>query len=165
MAIVATALTDLRGVGRMLAASRPARFAAIGVLSTLAYALLYLALRGPLGAGGANATALALTAVANTAANRRFTFGVRGRAGLLRQHGLGAVVYAITLGLTSGALAVMHGLDGHPSRAVEVGVLMVASAGATVTRYVALRTWVFAARRTRPPALAPGAEAPATRAL
>ena len=165
VAIVATAMTDLRGVGRMLAASRPARFAAIGVLSTIAYALLYLLLRGPLSAGGANATALALTAVANTAANRRFTFGVRGRAGLLRQHALGAVVYAITLGLTSGALAVMHGLDANPSRAVELGVLMVASAGATITRYVALRTWVFAVRRTRPPALAQNAEAPATRAL
>ena len=109
--------------------------------------------------------ALAVTAVANTAANRRFTFGVRGRAGLLRQHGLGAVVYAITLGLTSGALAVMHGLDAHPSRALEVGVLMVASAGATVTRYVALRTWVFAVRRARPAALPQNAEAPATRAL
>jgi putative flippase GtrA len=165
VAILATAMTDLRGVGRMLAASRPARFAAIGVLSTIAYALLYLLLRGPLGAGGANATALAVTAVANTAANRRFTFGVRGRAGLLRQHGLGAVVYAITLGLTSGALAAVHGLDAHPSRALEVGVLMLASAGATITRYVALRTWVFAMRRTRPPVLAPGAEAPATRSL
>jgi glycosyltransferase involved in cell wall biosynthesis len=150
VAIVSTALADLRGVGRMLAASRPARFAAIGVVSTIAYALLYVLGRGALGAGGANATALGLTAVANTAANRRFTFGVRGRAGLLRQHGLGAVVYAITLGLTSGALAVMHGLDAHPSRALEVGVLTVASAGATVTRYVALRTWVFAVRRVRP---------------
>ena len=38
----------------------------------------------------ANALALALTAVANTQANRRFTFGVRGRAGLLRQHAAGA---------------------------------------------------------------------------
>ncbi len=111
---------------------------------------MYILLRGPLGVGGANATALAVTAVANTAANRRFTFGIRGRPGLLRQHALGAVVYAITLGLTSGALAVMHGLDAHPSRALEVAVLMVASAGATITRYVALRTWVFAVRRRAP---------------
>ena len=37
----------------------------------------------------ANASALALTAVGNTAANRRFTFGVRGRAGLVRQHAHG----------------------------------------------------------------------------
>jgi hypothetical protein len=34
---------------------------------------------------------------------------VHGRAGLLRQHAMGAVVYVLTLGLTSGALAVLHG--------------------------------------------------------
>jgi putative flippase GtrA len=119
----------------------------------VAYGLLYVALRGPLGPGVANALALALTAVANTAANRRLTFGVRGRAGLVRQHGLGALVYVITLGLTSGALAVLHGLDRSPSRAVEVLVLVVAGAGATVTRYVALKTWVFA-RGGRPSSLA-----------
>jgi glycosyltransferase involved in cell wall biosynthesis len=152
VAIVSTAIGDLRGVGRMLAGSRPARFAAIGVVSTIAYALLYLILRGALGADGANAVALAITAVANTAANRRFTFGVRGRRGRARQHGLGAVVYAITLGLTSGAMAVLHGLDPNASRTAELAVLTVASAGATVTRYVALRTWVFAVRRRRPAA-------------
>ena len=43
-------------------------------------------LRGPLGAGGANAVALAVTAVGNTAANRRFTFRLRGRTDLLRHH-------------------------------------------------------------------------------
>ena len=50
----------------------------IGVLSTIAYALLYLALVPLIGALGANAAALAITAVANTAANRRLTFGVKG---------------------------------------------------------------------------------------
>ena len=34
----------------------------------------------------ANAVALVATAVANTAANRRFTFGVQGRAGLTGDH-------------------------------------------------------------------------------
>jgi len=46
--------------------------------------------------------------------------------------------------LTSGALAVLHGLDRTPARGVELAVLVAASAAATVTRYVALRTWVFA---------------------
>ena len=119
----------------------------VGAASTLAYALLFLALRGPLGAGVANALALAVTAVGNTAANRRLTFGLRGRAGLIRQHALGAVVYVLTLGLTTGALAVLHGIDARPARGVELAVLVVASAAATVTRYVALRSWVFARRR------------------
>jgi putative flippase GtrA len=118
---------------------------AVGVLSTIAYALLYLLLRGPLGAGGANAAALAITAVGNTAANRRLTFGVRGRAGVVRHHARGALVYVLTLGLTSLALATLHRIDPSPARWAELAVLLVASAAATVTRYVALRTWVFAA--------------------
>src|SRR3954468_16806055 len=63
--IVRTALADLRGVARLLAASSIARFAAVGVLSTLAYVALYLLLRAPLGPGVANALVLALTAIAN----------------------------------------------------------------------------------------------------
>ena len=46
----------------------------------------------------------------------------------------------LTLALTNGALAVLHGLDAAPPRAVELAVLVAASADATVTRYVALRT-------------------------
>jgi glycosyltransferase involved in cell wall biosynthesis len=145
--IVRTAIEDLQGVARLAAAGPVFRFMGVGVLSTLAYAVLYLLLHGALGAGGANAAALALTAVANTAANRRLTFGVRGREGLVRHHARGAVVYVLTLGLTTLALASLHRLDPAPSRAVELAVLVVAGAAATITRYVALRTWVFARAR------------------
>ena len=69
--IIATALTDLRGVLRLRFDSTLARFLTIGMISTLAYALLFVALRGSLGAVGANALALALTAVANTQHARR----------------------------------------------------------------------------------------------
>jgi hypothetical protein len=89
VALVRTAVEDLRGVARLVAAGRVARLASVGVLSTLAYALLYVLLRAPLGADAANALALATTALGNTAANRRVTFGVRGRAGPLRQHASG----------------------------------------------------------------------------
>ena len=147
--IVSTAVEDLRGVARLAAASPVARFLAIGVCSTIAYALLFLVLRGPLGAGGANALSLALTAIANTQANRRLTFGVRGRAGLVRQHLMGGVVYVLALGLTAGALAVLHALSAHPRRGVEAIVLAAASVCAAATRYVALKTWVFARRRVR----------------
>jgi putative flippase GtrA len=157
--IVPTAIEDLKGVARLAFATPVARFAAVGLASTIAYALLFLALReGGLGAGVANALALAITAVANTAANRRLTFGIRTpptRRGLLRQHAAGATVYAITLGLTAGALGVLHAVSGRdpgPSRAMELSVLIAASLVATVTRYVALKTWVFA-----------GAKRPATR--
>jgi putative flippase GtrA len=150
--IVSTALTDLRGVARLRFATPLWRFLTIGVASTIAYALLYLVLRGPLGAGGANAIALALTAVANTQANRMWTFRIRGRAGLIRQHLAGGLVYLIALGLTDGALDLLRALATHPSRWLEVAVLVAASTLATMTRYVALRTWVFA-RGRRGPAL------------
>ena len=99
--------------------------------------------------------ALALTAVANTAANRRLTFGVRGRAHLGRQHLAGFIVFVIALGLTTGALAVVHGLDRRPGRLVEVAALVLANLAATVTRYFALSTWVFRAPASTHPQPAP----------
>src|SRR3954447_10836043 len=57
------------------------RFAVIGMLSTLAYLLIFVVLRSVSPAQVANLTALLFTAVANTAANRRVTFGMRGRDG------------------------------------------------------------------------------------
>ena len=152
--LVRTALDDLRGVARLAAASPVARFLTVGMISTIAYALLFLMLRGALGAGAANALALAVTAVGNTAANRRFTFGIRGRGGLMRQHALGAVVYLLTLGLTAGALGVLHGLAPNASHLVETSVLVAAGLAATVTRYVALKTCVFVVRHRRAPAAA-----------
>jgi putative flippase GtrA len=145
--IVRTAIGDLRGVARLFVQSRPGRFMIVGALSTAAYAALYLALRPFLAASSANALALALTAVANTQANRRFTFNLKGSEGLLRQHAAGALVFALALALTGGALHVLQQQDPHPSRALEVTVLLIASVLATVTRYMALRSWVFAARK------------------
>jgi len=144
--IVSTAVADLRGVVRLALASPVAVFAAIGVVSTLAYALLFLLLAGALGSGLASAVALALTAVGNTAANRRLTFGIRGREGLARQHVAGLIVFLLALALTSGALGVLHDLDRHAPRLLEAAVLVVATLAATVTRYVALSSFVFRGR-------------------
>jgi glycosyltransferase involved in cell wall biosynthesis len=150
--IVRTAIDDLRGVARLMAAAPIARFMAVGVMSTLAYAGLYLLARLSLSAAAANAFALALTAVGNTAANRRFTFGVHGKAELIRHHARGAAVFVLALGLTAGALGVLHGLNATPARALELAVLVAAGSVATITRYIALRTWVFARARRAAPA-------------
>lgn len=139
-------LLGARQIARARFQSPLAHFIGVGVLSTIAYALLYLLLRGLLGPNGANALAPAITAVANTQANRRLTFGIRGRAGLLRQHAAGAAVYLLALGITFSALSVLHDLDAHPAPLLEVTVLLVASGLATISRYLALRTWVFARR-------------------
>ena len=124
------------------------RFAAIGIASTLAYLVLYLLFRSSMGAQGANLFALLLTAIANTAANRRLTFGLRGPGKRARSQFEGLVVFGIGLGLTSGALAIVHALSAHPRRAVELGVLVLANLLATVVRFVLLRAWVFHPRRT-----------------
>ena len=160
--IVGTALADLRGVARLAVATPIARFVAVGIVSTVAYALLLLALMMPLGSEAANTVALAITAVANTAANRRVTFGVRGREGLLAQNAAGALVFTIALGLTSGALTVLHGLDPRAPHTLELVVLVGATLGATVARYVALRSWVFRRdRRTFSPPQQPNRPSPA----
>ena len=118
--VVSTALDDLRGVARLALELPVVRFAIIGVLSTIAYALLFLLLRAPLAPDGANAIALAITAVANTQANRYFTFRLRGRDGLFRQHAAGALVYVLALGMTAGALGLL-GCPQPPSGAGRRG--------------------------------------------
>ena len=130
-------------VVRLAGGSRLTRFVGVGVISTCAYALLFVALAGPIGSVGASAVALTVTAVANTAANRRLTFGIRGRTGLVRQHLAGLMVFGVALALTTGALAALHHFDGHPSRLLQASVVVFANLGATVTRYVALSAWVF----------------------
>ena len=173
--VMATALADLKGcwrVGRALATGalpvrelrrslgreplvpgvphgmvgQLVRFGLVGVASTVAYALLYLVLHSTVGAQAANLTALLLTAVANTAANRAFTFGVRGRSGATRHHLQGLGVFAFGLAITSGSLFVLHRFDPTVSKEFELSVLVIANLVATLVRFLALRH-VFGGRR------------------
>jgi len=151
--IVATAIEDLRGVWR-LATGRPAdaplwlstqlvRFAAVGAASTLAYAVLFWALREVLPAAASNVIALAATAVANTAANRRLTFGIRGRERLLGDHAGGLLAFAAALVFTNGAIVAMGLFAPGASRVAEIAVLTAANAIATGVRFLVLRTVLF----------------------
>jgi putative flippase GtrA len=119
------------------------RFAAIGVVSTLAYLILFTLLRDPLGSQGANFLTLLLTAIANTALNRRFTFGVVGSQRRTRHQLQGLIVFGLALGLTSGTLAVAHSLHSAPPAALELTLLIAANALATLMRFLLLRRWVF----------------------
>lgn len=127
-----------RGLARQLLG-----FCAVGVLSTLLYLLLYSALREAAGPQGANAAALLLCAVANTAANRRLTFGVRGRARAVRHQAQGLVVFGIGLALTSGSLAALGAATAEPAHGTELAVLITANLAATVLRFLLFRAWVF----------------------
>lgn len=118
-------------------------FVLIGLCSTAAYLVLYTLLRGALSAQLANAVALLVTALANTAANRRFTFGIGGRQGVARHQLQGLAVFLLGLALTSGALELLRLVSSHPGRTLELSVLVVANAAATGLRFALLRAWVF----------------------
>jgi putative flippase GtrA len=166
--IVRTAIEDLKGcwrVGRALATGalplseiqaslgreplvpgvphgmvgQMVRFGIVGVASTLAYALLYLALHSMMGAQAANLIALLITAIGNTAANRAFTFGIRGRTNVARHQFHGLLVFAFGLAITSGSLFVLHRFYPDVDKMVELSVLVIANLVATLIRFVALR--------------------------
>jgi putative flippase GtrA len=128
-------------------AGQLARFLLVGVASTAAYLLLYLLLRGFLAAQAANAMSLLLTAAANTAVNRRVTFGIRGRRHAARHLTRGLIAFAAGLALTSGALAALYATAPRPGRAAELTVLVVANLIATLVRFGLYRSWVFRGAR------------------
>ncbi|MGM1079320.1 glycosyltransferase [Streptomyces sp. H28] len=168
--ILSTALADLRGMARLaraLAGGRlpvtalrrtdglpPGlvpqllRFAAVGAASTLFHLLLYTVLRPWTGAQAANALALLAGTLANTAANRRLTFGVRGRGGVLRHHLKGLAAFLVGLALTSGSLALLHRAAPGASPGAELLTLVLAGLAATLLRFLLLRAWVFPGTRS-----------------
>jgi putative flippase GtrA len=163
--VVRTARDDLAGIWRMLRRTAagstltsgtlraPAaqdaslvdqlvRFASIGAVSTVVFGALFWVLAGPLGPIGADAVALAVCALANTAANRRLTFSLRGRVHRARHYSAGVALAAGPFLLTLVALGglALAGVDGLLPRLVA---LTVVNGAATLGRFVLLRRWVF----------------------
>jgi putative flippase GtrA len=171
--IVRTALADLRGIARIgrglvsgslgsrlpTSARRRAplppkmgrqllRFATVGIVSTAAFLVIFAALRQVTGPLTANFLALLLTAIGNTAANRRFTFGIRGRRDAGRHHLVGLAAFAIGLAVTTGSLQALAWLSPGSGRLPEMIVLIGANAVATLLRFVLLRAAVGASQPT-----------------
>ncbi|HEY3702181.1 MAG TPA: glycosyltransferase, partial [Acidimicrobiales bacterium] len=161
--IAQTAAADLRGIGRLVRGfasgrgaagnaavglRRPypgdelASFARIGALSTVAWLLLWLALRPALGAFAANAVALVICWVPNTAANWRLTFAGRAPVGRQDQVVGGLAVLGASLVATTFALAVAVGA-GATSAAAEGVALLLANGVVAFIRFVLLRAWVY----------------------
>ena len=80
-------------------------FAGVGAISTVTFAVLFALLYGPFGAVGADVLALALCALGNLAANRRFTFTDRGPAGRRDYYAKGLTLSLLPLATTLVALA------------------------------------------------------------
>ena len=155
--IVSTAADDLRGVWRMLvrrptgagqvrskevAADQLLRFAGVGVVSTLGYLLLFIALRPLIGPLGANAVAMAIATLVNTAVHRELSRSTDGKARRGRLFAVAGGQYAISLGLTTLGLLVAQWLA--PGAVLpELVAISVANLIAAVFRFAVLRGWIF----------------------
>ena len=163
--VVSTATDDLKGVWRMVrriargtASIPPARlprdrqvadgltsqlvrFASIGVVSTLVFAGLFAALVGPFGPIVADIVALGICALANTAANRRLTFALRGPTDRARHYRRGLALAALPLALTILVVAVL-GAAGVTSTLGLLAAATAVNASATLGRFVLLRRWM-----------------------
>jgi len=142
------ALRFLRGSGRIDAerhlreeiaddmGRRIVVFGLIGVMSTFVSTVLFLATRGSLGAVAANAVAVSSTAAVNAWANRRFSFGRRGRLGRATDYLRAAAIYLGGLVVSSAVLIAVGWSDA--GRAVELVALLATWAVTTVVRFAVL---------------------------
>ncbi|MFN8034696.1 MAG: glycosyltransferase [Acidimicrobiia bacterium] len=160
--VAGTAWHDLRGAARMARtflsgrgrvelgdmARRPpdddfgrglVTFGIVGLVSTVISLAVFLLTRSALGAIGANALAVSTTFVANTWAHARYS-AHRARPGWSAAFAL----YAVSLLLTSGALALVAAFGGGPG--AEIVALVVTWNLAGVGRLALVRSWSGGAR-------------------
>lgn len=123
-----------------------ARFAAVGVVSTMVHLNLFAALREFQGAQVANVLALVAATTLNTALNRSWTFRIHGREGLARHHFQSLVVFAATWGASGGALALLAAIRPGSSTIFSTVVLGLATGLSTAVRFAAMRVWIFGDR-------------------
>jgi putative flippase GtrA len=168
--IVRTAVSDLRGVWRIshgparrvaqrgaplprvinqATAEQLLRFAGVGAISTLGYLFLFIAWRPVAGNLGANALALAICTLFNTAVHKELAHTAPGPANVGRFAAVSAGLFAISLALTTLGLLAAHAISAT-SLPVALVAVTVANAAASVLRFAILRGWVF-----RPSALSP----------
>ncbi len=155
--IVSTAADDLRGVWRMIvrrpkgvrrirsnevAADQLMRFAGVGVISTLGYLFLFVAWRPLLGPLGANAVAMAIATLFNTAVHRELSSTTDGQARRGRLLAVAGGLYAVSLGCTTlGLLVAQWAAPG--ALLPELVAITVANLVAAVFRFAVLRAWIF----------------------
>ena len=131
---------EMRPAGWLASSSASARSACVAPCPTCALQRLPRLT----GAQSANALALLMSAVANTAANRRLTFGVRGRRRRGPPPGAGPGRLRHRAGADQRfARALARRQRAGPAPPLELAVLVAANLAATVLRFLLLRGWVF----------------------
>jgi glycosyltransferase involved in cell wall biosynthesis len=155
--IVSTAADDLRGVWRLLvrrpkglrrarsnevAADQLLRFAGVGVVSTLGYLFLFVAWRPLVGPFAANAVAMAIATLFNTAVHRELSRTTDGQARRGRLYAVAGGLYLVSLAFTTLGLVVAQWVAPGALLA-ELIALTVANVVAAVFRFAVLRAWIF----------------------
>ncbi|MFF5991581.1 GtrA family protein [Prauserella flavalba] len=118
-------------------------YVAAGTVTTLLQALVYLAVRAPLGAQAANLVAIGLTTAANTEFHRLVTFA-GSTTPPARRHLQTVLTFGYYAGAGSAALVLLHALNAAPSPELETVVLVATSLAGGICRFLLLRSWVFA---------------------
>jgi glycosyltransferase involved in cell wall biosynthesis len=119
-----------------------ARYTSVGIISSFAYLALFFLLRNTLGMFAANVVAAAATSIGNTLAHVLFTFRTK-QIGLARRAiAVGAISFAVGIGLTTAALAAAFAV-GSTSPTAEGVAIIAGIAAASGVRFILLREWVF----------------------
>ena len=117
-------------------------FAGVGVVSTLGYLFLFIAWRPLFGAFGANAIAMAIATLFNTAVHRELSRTADGQARRGRLFAVASGLFLVSLGLTTLGLVVAQWIA--PGALVaQLTALTVANLIAAVFRFAVLRAWIF----------------------
>ena len=123
------------------------RFTGVGVICTGSSLAIYAMLRPWVDPQIANAIALVLTSLLNTALNRRLTFKITGSKKRAKDHLSGVVVIFVALVITGGSLGVLHLLRPEATVSEELWTTTLSGFVATAVRFTLLRHWIF--RRAR----------------
>lgn len=138
-----------RGILRFPVIRQLIRFTAVGIVCTATSLALYALLRPLLGPQLANAAALIITSVMNTALNRRLTFKITDQRRAAQDHLNGLVLILVALIITGGSLGVLHWLRPDATVADELLTTTLSGFLATAVRFTLLRHWIFRRARHR----------------
>jgi putative flippase GtrA len=134
----------------------------VGLASNIAYLALFHGLQSALNPLAANVVAMTATTVGNTAAHRRYTFGIRGWSRMLVAQLGGFAGMAISLAVSTVALTALDALDRQPSTLLATTTLWVATGLAVWVRFGPLRKQIGPAAMRPGDATHPGARVGAT---
>lgn len=133
---------------RVESLSKILTFTVTGLLSTALFAAMYLVLRHVWVPALADLVALAVTSVANTEANRKWTFA-RASEGhppgsRIRQHYRAGILFFLYYASTAGAVSLLRLIFPGANRIAELAAILGVAIVLTTFRYIALDRWAFA---------------------